>query len=123
MSKGFYSDAQCGLAHQLFGWGMCLKPGEFGARQAKDAREIDPLHDKQLSELCWDMLCLIESIDEYSCGTINADAYMEDVKRFKAKWLKPKGEELAKAEIDKSIEELRHELNRVLCPGEAPWLW
>ena len=76
----------------------------------KLARKLDPMEDKQLSELVFDVLCLVYSADWYKSGDTGEDTYLADVKYFKQKWLKQKPDNIVKSEIDKAIEEVKDEL-------------
>ncbi len=116
MSGGWFSYKQVDLADEMFNW-ISVTYGEKGFSQAQRARKLNPLEDRQLSELCWDLLCVIHSYDWYASGDNREETYREDVKRFKKKWLKPSPEKLAKAEIEKAVEELRQELLATLCGG------
>lgn len=117
MSGGRFNYEQERLGYELFDW-MSVAYGEKGFSQAPNARKLNPLKDKQLSELCWDMLCVIHSYDWFVSGDTGEETYREDVKRFKKKWLKPSPEKLVKAEIEKSVEELRQELLTTLGGAE-----
>lgn len=109
MSGGRFNYVQCSLANEMFNW-MSVDYGDYGFSQAPGARKINPLEDRQLSELCWDLLCVIHSYDWYASGDTCEETYRADVKRFKEKWLKPTPQELLKSEIEKSVEELRQDL-------------
>lgn len=117
MSGGHFNYEQRRLAYEMFSW-LSVDYGEEGFSQAPKARKINPLEDRQLSELCWDLLCVIHSYDWYICGDTGEEDYREDVKRFKKKWLKPSPEKLVKAEIEKAVEELRQELLTTLGGAE-----
>lgn len=116
MSGGRFNYTQQSLGYELFSF-MSVDYGARGFSQAKEARKLNPLEDKQLSELCWDLLCVIHSYDWYASADTCEKTYRADVKRFKDKWLKPAPEELLRAEIDKAVEELRSELLVTLCGG------
>lgn len=83
--------------------------GEY-LENVKIAREINPLKDKQLSELVFDVFCLLHSADWYFSADTGEDTYNADVKFFKQKWLKPAGKDLVKTEIHKAVDDLRNEL-------------
>lgn len=110
MSGGHWNYMNDTLANELFGWGCSPNYGERGFSQAKYARKSNPLEDKQLSELCWDLFCVLHSYDWYACADTGEDTYRKDVAYFKKKWLKSTPEEQARREIDETIEEARKEL-------------
>jgi hypothetical protein len=68
------------------------------------------MRDKQLSELVFDVLCLIYSADWCISGDTGEDTYREDVQFFKNKWLKQSPDDSIRIEIDKSVEEAKEEL-------------
>ena len=113
MSGGVFDYINDRACQQIFQW-MSPDYGEYGFSKAKDARAMNPLKDKQLSELCWDMFCLLHSLDWYESGDTGEETYAEDVKRFKDKWLNKDADVIKREEIDKSIEELREQLYKEL---------
>lgn len=113
MSGGAFDYTNDRACQEIFSW-MSPDYGEHGFSKADSARKLNPLGDRQLSELCWDMFCLLHSLDWYKSGDTDENTYMEDVKRFKNKWITKGGDILQREEIDKSIEELREELYKEL---------
>lgn len=109
MSGGHFNYMNDSLAYEMFNY---LSPsyGEDGFSLADQARRINPLKDRQVSELCWDLLCLIHSYDWMVSGDTGEDCYEEDLRYFKEKWLKPTSKQLAKREIDKTMAELKDDL-------------
>lgn len=118
MSGGRWNYNQCNLGYDMFpGCDVCYGLGDDEkskyrnyTESVKLARKLNPMEDRQLSELVFDVLCLIYSADWYKSGDTGEDTYLEDVKYFKEKWLKQKPEQAVKNEIDKSMEETRHDL-------------
>lgn len=118
MSGGRFDNA----AREIFGWSVDVDYGlGEGAYETyvKRARRLDPMEDKQLSELVYDVFCLLHSLDWYKSGDTGEDTYLADVAYFKNKWLKGRRKALEREEIDKQIEELREDLYRSLLFGEA----
>lgn len=113
MSGGAFNYTNDRACQEIFSW-MSPDYGEYGFSKAKDARKLNPFEDRQLSELCWDMFCLLHSLDWYKSGDTGEDTYFKDVRYFKDKWIVKGGEAIQKEEIDKSIEELREELYATL---------
>lgn len=113
MSGGAFDYAQRNLGYEMFGFGMSCDYGEDGHKLAKDARKINPMHDRELSELVWDTICLIHSLDWYQSGDTDEDTYNADAKWFKNKWLKRTEQdtlEAYKQDMRDFAEELIHEL-------------
>ena len=126
MSGGRWNYEQCNLGYDMFpGCDVCYGLGndsesKYGGykRSVKLARQLNPMEDRQLSELVFDVLCLIYSADWYQSGDTSEETYQEDVAYFKQKWVFQSTEKMTKAEIDKSVEALREELYQSLMPKE-----
>ena len=110
MSGGHWDYQNDRLAHEIFGWWCSPDYGEDGFKQAARAKKINPLEDKVLSEMLWDIFCILHSYDWYVCSDTCEETYRKDVERFKKKWLKLPPDELAKREIDAALEDVRQEL-------------
>ena len=113
MSGGHWGYKNDYMAHEIFSWNMSPDYGKEGFDQAKYARKLNPLEDKQLSEMLWDMLCLLHSYDWYASGDTCEDTYRKDVAHFKKKWLNRSTEELVCVEIDKALSEAREDLLQI----------
>ena len=118
MSGGHFDYDNDRAARTIFGWRVDVDYG-LGQDWYKDnvrvARKIDPLEDKQISELVFDLFCLLHSFDWYKSGDTGENTYLKDLEFFKSKWLKPTPSQRMKAEIEKSVSELRGELLKTLC--------
>ena len=114
MSGGHWNYQNDTLAHDIFGWNFSPDYGERGFKQAPLARRENPLEDKLLSELAWDLFCVLHSYDWYASGDTCEETYREDVLRFKKKWLKRGEAEFTRREIDVALEETRMELYKSL---------
>ena len=118
MSGGFWNYQNDSAARAIFGWSIDVDYGDDGFKQSKKARRINPMDDKMISELVWDVFCLLHSYDWYIEGDTDKETYLEDLKRFKNKWLKVSQEERFQREIDKVLVEARAELLRTFCGVE-----
>lgn len=56
------------------------------ARNARIARNFNPMHDRELSELMADVICLLYGLERFDSCDIGEETYKERVKKFKAKW-------------------------------------
>ena len=108
MSGGYWNYTNDYLANDMF-WNT-PNYGEKGFSMSADARRKNPFEDKQISELIWDVFCLMHSYDWYVSGDNREEHYREDVVYFKNKWLGKTKVELAKREIDASLLEAKQEL-------------
>ena len=62
--------------------------------------------DRIISELVFDVFCLLHSFDWYKSGDTEEEDYLEDVKFFKKKWLKPMSEARVRAIVDEEFRAL-----------------
>lgn len=138
MSGGHFDYREGALCHEMFGWGIdvlygfgedkyykdCKYSKNCGRTQylgcIKGVRKIDPMDDKMISELVYDVLCLIHSKDYSESGDTADDEYKADLKAFKGKWLKGKMKDYAKSLVDGEIESLRTELYKTLEVEHEP---
>lgn len=118
MSGGHFEYLNQTLAREMFGWNIDICYGEKGFSKVNKAGAINPLQDRELSKLTWDLLCVIYSFDYYISGDTDEEQYLEDLKYFKDKWLKPGRKETAKRLVDEECEELRKELYKELGISE-----
>lgn len=118
MSGGHFEYLNQQLAREMFGWNIDICYGEKGFSKVNKAGAINPLEDREISKLTWDLLCLIYSFDYYISGDTGEETYLEDLKYFKDKWLKPGRKETAKRLIDEECNELRKELYKELGISE-----
>ena len=103
MSGGYFCGHANRLAEDLFAFSY-PHYGQKGFSGSALARQQNPLEDKTISELTWDLLCVLHAFDYYKSGDIGEDAYREDVEHFKAKW--------CKEIVDAEVAALRTELYR-----------
>ena len=112
MSGGFWQYDNDTLARSIYSWDMLPDYGEDGFSQSTEAWERNPLEDKLMSELVWDVFCVLHSYDWYKSGDTGEDSYREDVERFKGKWLKGITEDRIKEMISRELETARAELEK-----------
>ena len=72
--------------------------------KSKYARKLNFLEDKQISEIVYDVFCLLHSYDWYRCSDTREETYLKDVAYFKKKWFKKPNISDVKKEIDAEIE-------------------
>ena len=114
MSGGRFNYKQNDLAYELFSCGFNLTYGSEGHNWSKDARKYNPMEDREVSELIWDALCLIYSLDYYKSGDTCKDTYKEDLNWFKNKWLNRTSEmtkEAYRQDLQNLCDELKNEFS------------
>ena len=87
-------------------------------RIARIARNLNPMHDRELSELMADVMCLLYGLEWFDSSDIGEEKHKECVNKFKAKWFTRTGKdrlnsylEDLKSYYEKLVEELKGEEN------------
>ena len=62
----------------------------YNINSSFQARELDPLKDKDMSELVWDVLQITYAAEHYLTGDMYEFEYRDQIEEFKKKWLKNK---------------------------------
>lgn len=60
---------------------------------ARIARILNPMHDRELSELMADVMCLLHALEWYESCDIGEESYKKYVNKFKAKWFMRTGKD------------------------------
>lgn len=121
MSGGHWNYKNDDVCYELFNWDVSPTYGiesKEQKRYAKTAREIDPMEDIELSDLIYDVFCLIHSADWYKSGDNSEETYRNDVEAFKQKWFKNKRSDRLKEYVDAAVEELRDKLMAMIGEEE-----
>lgn len=89
MSGGHWDYQNDSLANATYQ--HCYPDYDLADEQVKElsiiARKENPLGDKDLSMLLYDLLCVLHSCDWYRSGNIDKEQYKKDIQHFKEKWL------------------------------------
>ena len=120
MSGGHFSYINDQACNEIYGWQLSANYGERGFSQSPAARRIDPFEDRVMSELVFDVFCVLHSYDWYAFGDTGEATYREDVQRFKDKWLKPMRGKRAKEIVDAELADARAKLYRAFGVQEEP---
>ena len=111
MSGGHWNYENDRVCDDIFG--IYPDYGKSGFNCSGEARRRDPLEDPELSELVYDVFCLLHSADWYFSSDTGEDTYREDVKYFKNKWFKSDLNERVNREIESALEKAREDLGKV----------
>ena len=88
MSGGSFNYLYSIISGQLFDYSISGHYGDIDNEEnIRIAREVNPMHDKELSELLYDVTCLLHALEWYESSDIGEDSYKKYVNQFKAKWL------------------------------------
>lgn len=111
MSGGYYDYHNDDLGYEIFGYNVSI--GYDLENRQKDinaVRKMNPMEDKLISELVYDVFCLLHSYDWYRSGDCCEESYRKDVDYFKQKWFKTIDEDRIKELISSELEEAKHNL-------------
>lgn len=112
MSGGHFDYKNDDACREIFGWGLDPNYGERGRVQASAAARMNPLEDRLISELVWDVFCLLHSFDWYKCGDNCEEKYLADVEAFKKKWFY--AGDIADHIIDLAIKDCKNDIYKAL---------
>ncbi len=114
MSGGHFDYRNDSLCHDIYGWSVSPDYGERGFKQSNLARRLDPLDDFVMSELIFDVFCVLHSYDWWQSGDTGEETYRSDVTRFKNKWLRPLSDEYIHIIVDDELTRLSDKIRRSL---------
>lgn len=88
-----------------------------GLKDLKDARKRvrrkNVFEDVEISELIFDVFCLIHSYDWYASGDTGEDTYRKDVEYFKRKWFGKTAMQRAEKVTKDAIEEFADDVRKI----------
>jgi len=88
-----------------------------GLKDLKDARKRvrrkNVFEDVEISELIFDVFCLIHSYDWYASGDTGEDTYRKDVAYFKKKWFGKTAMQRAEKVTKDAIEEFAEDIRKI----------
>ena len=89
MSGGYFNYSNDTAARDIFGYGPAITYGLKDLQEeAKQVAKDNPLEDHEISELVYDVFCLLHSYDWYMECDTSHETYQKDVEFFKNKWLR-----------------------------------
>lgn len=118
MSGGHWNYQNDQLCNDIYDYNVSPTYGEHD-EESRKARRLNPMEDRVISELVYDVFCLLHSYDWYASGDTCQLTYLADVQAFKEKWLKLMSKERAKAIVDDEIEALKAELYQALLINKS----
>ena len=88
MSGGSFNYLYSTMSNQLFDYAISGHYSDIDNKEnIRIARKINPMRDRELSELLYDVTCLLHALEWYESADIGEDSYKEYVNQFKTKWL------------------------------------
>ena len=83
------------------------------AKNARIARNLNPMHDRELSELMADVMCLLHALEWYDSCDIGQESYKHYINMFKKKWM-PRSHEATANSYAEDLKALYKELDAEL---------
>ena len=107
MSGGYFNYRNGALCEEIFS-----QSAHYGLSKSKSqkARQENPLQDRDISELVFDVLCLLHSFDYWQSSDICEETYRNDVKLFKEKWFKERNDSELKKELRQDLKSYMEKL-------------
>lgn len=113
MSGGRFDYNDSSLAHEIFGWDVDIDYN-LDEKHLEHARQLvrkkNVFEDKEISELIYDVFCLIHSYDWYRSGDTGKEDYRNDVAFFKNKWFGKTDDERIKKVVSDELSYFKSEL-------------
>lgn len=104
MSGGHFDYVQGRIADEVYGWDIAINYGDKGFANSRIAARRNPFEDMEMSELFFDALCVLHSLDWYLSGDNRESTYRADLEYFKNKWLGKTEKERIEHVIDIAVE-------------------
>lgn len=121
MSGGTFNYEDNRLAYEIFGYGIELNYG-IDDKDLEDSRKRvkkqNRFEDIEISELIYDVFCLIHSLDYYNSGDTDEETYRKDVQYFKDKWFNVSEKDRYDRVSNYLFDNLKEELKRTFNLGE-----
>lgn len=122
MSGGHWEYKNDDACCEIFDWELNPVYGLGGKdhkRYSAIARQLNPCEDVEMSELVYDVFCLLHSFDWYASGDNMQETYQKDVEFFKQKWFKSTRSERLKGYVDSAVFDLYEKLMKMIADQEA----
>ena len=110
MSGGHWNYVNDSLMNEIFG---------YIVDASEEAAARNPLEDRIISEIVYDIFDLLHEFDWYKSGDTGPDAYRNAVNRFKQKWLGKPSEQFVLDHVNRALELTRKELLETLVWGSG----
>lgn len=101
MSGGHFDYIDGSLQSQIFGW---------DTETTEEAMKLNPLQDKELSGMVFEMLNLLHDFDWYVSGDTSKTTFSKNLMEFKNKWLNSTTEDRIKYIVDSSLNSVKEDL-------------
>lgn len=116
MSGGHFDYFHDKITQQIFDWNIDVND-DMGSkdqvRAANIARQMNPLNDVELSEMLYDLACVMKAHDWYiSCDT-GPESYDEAKQYFKEKWFGKTQKQRINAQVERAALQLKRDIKNM----------
>lgn len=109
MSGGHWNYNNITLCNEIFGW----------ASDAREAAFRNPLDDRLISEITWDLFEVLHQYDLYRSGDTDEEKYRDAARRFKNKWIHSPHEGCVLSMIDSVLADAKADIFRAFDFGNV----
>ena len=85
--SGTWSHLADDIAYELFGGSTYPSHSYLSTNMLSQIVDSDPMGDHEVSEMVFDVLCLLNAKDYHDAGDIGDSTYSNELSCFRAKWL------------------------------------
>ena len=119
MSGGRFSYKEQSLCYSVFNYDIQVLydlAGEKAETNRLRAMRDNPLGDKRVSALIYDVLSLLHSYDYYVSGDTSKDCYINDLNYIRSKYLKIQSDKVLEDYVESRCSEIKEQILSELRP-------
>lgn len=122
MSGGHFNYLHDRIVGEVFDWEIDVYDFADDSQRlsASRARTLNPLNDVELSEMLYDIACVLMAHDYWRSGDCDVDCYNKAKQRFKGKWFGKTQKERIESQVEKATEQLRKDIKEMFETEGAP---
>lgn len=117
MSGGQFDYFHDKITQQVYDWEVDAND-DLGSKaqvwSANKARKMDPLNDVELSEMLYDLACVMKAHDWFRSGDTGPEDYDEAKQYFKNKWFGKTQKQRIDDQVEKAAIQLKREVRNML---------
>lgn len=110
MSRGCWDYIDERLCEDIFGYSSGYMNSPPIKPIPTKVREENRLGDAFLSEIAYDVFCMLYACDSYKCGDIGEDTYRKQLKVFKDKWVNHRNSKNINRVLSEYVERFKRDI-------------
>lgn len=117
MSGGHFEHIHTDICNRIFDWQLNVTAdftSKTQRRSALKARRLNPLEDVELSEMLYDLCCILKAYDWYVSGDTSIENYTQAKDYFKNKWFGKSQKERLELQCEKALDQLRVDMYQMV---------